>query len=168
MNKIAVIGAGKTGRGFVGRLLCEDNKEIVFIDKDVELVETLNRDGSFQISFFGSKREEFTVDGFKAYTWETVDGTVSEGGMSIFDEVELILVSVCGPNLRDVGKELQKRLNPEKHYYIITCENYSHPSEILKEAIGMENISVSEATCTFSSLFFSYITRRPSKRRFSL
>ena len=150
MNKIAVIGAGKTGRGFVGRLLCEANAEIVFIDKDKELVETLNRDGSFQVSFFGGKREDFTVDGFKAYTWETLDSTAYESGMSVFDDAELILVSVCGPNLKDVGKELKKRLKSEKHYYIITCENYSHPSDVLKEAIGMSNISVSEATvfCT--------------------
>ena len=34
MSKIIVIGAGKTGRGFIGRLLQEAGKEIVFIDKN--------------------------------------------------------------------------------------------------------------------------------------
>ena len=28
MSKIVVVGAGKTGRGFIGRLLQEANKEI--------------------------------------------------------------------------------------------------------------------------------------------
>ena len=32
MSKIVVIGAGKTGRGFIGRLLQEAEKEIVFVD----------------------------------------------------------------------------------------------------------------------------------------
>ena len=30
MKKVAVIGAGKTGRGFIGRLLQEANQEIIF------------------------------------------------------------------------------------------------------------------------------------------
>ena len=37
MSKVAVIGAGKTGRGFLARLLKEDGAEIVFIDKNEKL-----------------------------------------------------------------------------------------------------------------------------------
>ena len=49
--KIAMIGAGKTGRGFIGRLLAEDKKEIYFIDKDASLVDALNEKKSFAVSF---------------------------------------------------------------------------------------------------------------------
>ena len=41
MSKIAVIGAGKTGRGFLARLLQEAQEEIILIDKNAELVEQL-------------------------------------------------------------------------------------------------------------------------------
>ena len=140
MSKIAVIGAGKTGRGFVGRLLKEAGSEIIFIDKDTKLVDELNEAGRFEVSFFGNGRDPITVDSFKAYTWENAS----------LADVELILVSVGGQNLTDVGESLAKLLDENRRYYIITCENASHPSVTLRNAIGKENISVSEATvfCT--------------------
>ncbi len=140
MKKIAVIGAGKTGRGFIGRLLKEADREIVFVDKNKELVDKLNCEGSFNVSFFGGVRESICVDNYKAYTWENAD----------LADAELILVSVCGQNLKDVGAELTKLLDSNKHYYIVTCENASHPSKTLREAIVGKDISVSEATvfCT--------------------
>lgn len=140
MSKIVVIGAGKTGRGFVGRLLAEENKEIVFIDKDEKLVDTLNKEKSFDVSFFGNSRDAVKVENYEAFTWENAN---------LFD-AELIFVSVCGPNLKDVGASLSKLLDANKKYYIITCENASNPSKTLKEAIGMDNVKVSEATvfCT--------------------
>lgn len=140
MSKITIIGAGKTGRGFIGRLAAESNADILFIDKDETLVNELNERKSFNVSFFGGVREDMKVSGYKAVTWDDADLSHSE----------LIIVSVCGPNLKDVGEKLHKLLTEDKHYYIITAENYSKPSKVLKEAIGLENISVSEATvfCT--------------------
>ena len=139
MRNVTVIGAGKTGRGFVARLMNEGGVHVNFIDKNAALVESLCEKGSFEISFFGGCRAPYAVSDFSAATWETA-GEIDE----------LVFVSVCGPNLKDVGAELKKRLDPAKHYYIVTCENYSHPSRVLGEAIGMENVSVSEATvfCT--------------------
>lgn len=140
MSKAAVVGAGKTGRGFIGRLLKEADVEIVFIDKNKELVAQMNKAGEFSVSFFGNARKPIVVDCFKAYTWET----------AVLDDVELILVSVGGQNLTEAGAALAGLLDDNRHYYIITGENASHPSETLRNAIGKENISVSEATvfCT--------------------
>ncbi|MBQ2614196.1 MAG: NAD(P)-binding domain-containing protein [Clostridia bacterium] len=140
MSKITIIGAGKTGRGFIGRLAAEKNAEITFIDKDETLVNELNTKKSFNVSFFGGVREDMSVSGYTAYTWDNAD----------LSDSELIVVSVCGSNLKDVGAELGKLLDKNKHYYIITAENYSKPSKVLKDAIGLDNISVSESTvfCT--------------------
>lgn len=137
---ITVIGAGKTGRGFIARLLAESDKKILFIDKNEALVNELNTKKQIRIGFFGDRRPAFAVSGFHAATWESVQKIDSE----------LILVSVCGPNLPDVGAALRTRLDPDKHYYIITAENSSKPAKVLREAIGMENVSVSESTvfCT--------------------
>lgn len=142
MSKIAVVGAGKTGRGFVGRLLKEDDCEILFVDKDADLVRELNEKGSFRITFFGDSRPELVVDHYHACTWEEAD----------FSDVELIFVSVCGSNLEAAGKSLKEKLGPAP-CYIITCENASHPSGILRREIGKENVSISEATvfCTTTS-----------------
>jgi len=140
MSKIAVIGAGKTGRGFIGRLLTEAGKEIMFVDKNKELVDKLNAEGGFTVAFFGKTREAVRVDHYKAYTWDDAD----------FADVELIFVSVCGQNLKDVGAKLSEKLNDGKKYYIITCENASHPSKTLRESIQNKTVAVSEATifCT--------------------
>ncbi|MBE6702238.1 MAG: hypothetical protein E7585_02355 [Ruminococcaceae bacterium] len=137
---ITVIGAGKTGRGFIGRLLAESEKKILFIDKDAALVGAMNAKKQYRIAFFGGKRPDFTISDYAAVTWDQVEKI----------EDELILVSVCGPNLPDVGAMLKSRLDPQKHYYIITAENSSKPAKVLRETIGMENVSVSESTvfCT--------------------
>ena len=133
MSKIAMIGAGKTGRGFIGRLLAEDNKEILFVDKNAALVDALNKAGSFKVSFFGGVREPMTVSGYKAVTWEDAD----------LSDITIIMVSVGGMNLKDVGAELRKLINDGKMRHIIVGENASHPAKTLSEAIGLDNITVS-------------------------
>ena len=145
MSRIIVIGAGKTGRGFIARLLQEAGKEIVFVDKNEELVANLNQNKEFEVRFFGGVRETYKVNNFMAYTWE------NEELAKVFEEeAELILVSVGGQNLKEVGNALAKVLKNDRRYYIVTAENASKPSVTLKEAIGMENITVSESTvfCT--------------------
>lgn len=144
MNKIAIIGAGKTGRGFIGRLLWEAGKEFIFVDKNRELVEELRREGAFPVHFFGRCRETMTVKGFRAYTWE------DEETAAALAACDLIFVSVGGTNLPAVGAELKKRLSADKPYAVITCENASKPSKTLSDAIGLDNVRVSEATvfCT--------------------
>jgi mannitol-1-phosphate 5-dehydrogenase len=138
--KIAMIGAGKTGRGFIGRLLAEDNHEIYFIDKDKSLVDKLNTEKSFRISFFGNVRAPFTVDNYTAVTWEN----------ACLSDVEIIFVSVGGMNLADVGAELKKLIDDGKTRHIIVGENASKPAKKLCDAIGLSNITVSESTvfCT--------------------
>ncbi len=140
MKKAVVIGAGKTGRGFIGRLLRQADIEIIFIDKNQNLIDNLNLQKNFSVSFFGGVADPVTVDNYKAYTWENAD----------LEDATLIFVSVCGQNLTDVGAALSPLLCPETKYHIITCENASHPAQTLKQAIGKNNVAVSEATvfCT--------------------
>lgn len=140
MSKAVVIGAGKTGRGFIGRLLKEADTDIIFIDKNKELVDRLCAEGSFSVAFFGNTRPAVTVDNYKAYTWDNAD----------LEDATLIFVSVCGQNLSDVGACLSTLLGDDKTYHIITCENASKPSATLKNAIVGKRVAVSEATvfCT--------------------
>jgi len=138
--RIAVIGAGKTGRGFIGRLLAEAGEPVRYIDKNEALVKAMQDAGSFTVHFFGGKRADFTVDNFEITTWENAD----------LAGIELILVAVGGTNLEDVGKALAERLPDDSPVRIITCENASHPSDTVKKAMGRPDMPVSEATvfCT--------------------
>lgn len=138
MSKIAIIGAGKTGRGFIGRLLAEDGCEFLFIDKNAELIQKLNEQKSFQVGFFGNQREAQLVTNYQAVTWDEADLT----------DVELILVSVGGTNLSDVGVALRKWCFDGKKRYIITGENATNPAKTLLEAIGASSESVVAAEAT--------------------
>ena len=134
--KITIIGAGKTGRGFLARLL--NGEEITFIDKNASLIEALNEKKSFSVSYFGNKKPECTVSFKNAYTWENVSGI----------DADIIFVSVGGSNLADVGAELKKYIKSSQR--IIVCENASKPAKKLCDAIGIDGVMVSESTvfCT--------------------
>ena len=73
MSEVAIIGAGKTGRGFLARLLRETSDsapQIVFIDKNADLVARQNEEGCYRIRFFGDVREPVSISGYHAYTWQ--------------------------------------------------------------------------------------------------
>ena len=140
MNKVVIIGAGKTGRGFIGRLAAEAGCEIRFVDANQELVDRLNNAGKFEVSFFGGVRENVTVSDYTACTWEEAELSGSE----------LIFVSVGGQNLEAVGEMLKAKLPEDVHHTIITCENASSPADKLQKIIARSDVTVSEATvfCT--------------------
>ena len=131
MSKIAVIGAGKTGRGFIGRLLAEEGCEFLLVDKNEDLVDKLNKKKEFKVSFFGNVREPQIVANYKAVTWEEAD----------LSDTELIFVSVGGTNLTDVGMNLKKWCLDGKKRYIITGENASKPAKTVLDAIGGEDVA---------------------------
>jgi mannitol-1-phosphate 5-dehydrogenase len=136
MSKITIVGAGKTGRGFLARLL--NGNEITFIDKDQALVQKLNEAKKFDVKFFGNKKPTVTVQGYVAKTWADVSSI----------QADVIFVSVGGTNLADVGKELKKYVTCGQR--IIVCENASSPAKKLFEAIGVEGVKIAESTvfCT--------------------
>ncbi|MBE6612912.1 MAG: hypothetical protein E7632_10515 [Ruminococcaceae bacterium] len=143
MSRIGIIGAGKTGRGFIGRLMAEAGLPFVMVDKNEDLVNLLNIFGTYyEVQFFGGKREPVVIRDYSAHTWDTVGDALSD--------CELIFVSVGGTNLADVGAELRTQLDDGKLHRVITCENASKPSQRLRDAIGLDNVLVSEATvfCT--------------------
>lgn len=131
--EIAVIGAGKTGRGFIGRLLQESGLPFALIDQNAALVDALNAGGGFEIGFFGGARCPMLVDNYvSAYTG-------SEAAIEILQGVKLVFISVGGGNLAETGrwlaKAFEKRLmEGELQCSFITCENANKPAEKLKAA----------------------------------
>lgn len=139
-EKIAVIGAGKTGRGFVARLCAQSRLPVHFVDTDENLIRRLNENKQFTVRFFGDCRLPVTVDGYTASLPDEAELT----------DADLLFVSVGGTHLAQVGSYLRQKLLPTRRYTVITCENTSTPAKKLREAIGMDNVYVSEATvfCT--------------------
>lgn len=134
--KVTIIGAGKTGRGFLARLIYQE-AEITFVDKNQSLINQL-RNHSYDISFFSNKWEKVTINNYQALSWDEVKSI----------DADLILVSVGATNLVDVANNLKRFIKPGQK--IIVAENASHPAEKLKEAIGIDGVLVAESTvfCT--------------------
>lgn len=131
MSKVAIVGAGKTGRGFLARLLREEPAgcgEIIFIDKNADLVDRLNAEGSFDVHFFGDVRPPLTVSDFRAFTWQTPGLSQALAGC------DTVLVAVGGQNLKDAGASLSAALG-DMPGAIIAAENASHPARTLAEAV---------------------------------
>ena len=120
---IVIIGAGLTGRGFIGRLMAEAGQTVKYIDQDAALVTAMKEAGSFNVPFFGDVRKPVTVSNYTITTWEDADLT----------DADLIFVSVGGTNLAAVGACLHEKLT--KPCPIITCENASKPAAKLQAAI---------------------------------
>lgn len=136
MNKITIIGAGKTGRGFIADLVSDC--EISFIDKNEDLVDELNRNKKFSVSYFGNKKPRKVICFKEAKIWKDVEKI----------DAEVIFVSVGGSNLTNVGNSLNGKIS--KNQRIIVCENASYPAKTLFEALKTEDARISEATvfCT--------------------
>lgn len=130
---IAVIGAGKTGRGFIGRLLQEDGRPFLMFDNNNSLVEKLKNAGEFEVEFFGGVREPVQIKDF------AVEHTGNTGACELLGQVKAVFVSVGGSNIVEVGHWLgqvfERRLKDNNlECSFITCENANNPAEKLKDS----------------------------------
>ena len=67
-QKVVIIGAGRTGRGMLGELYFQDGAQIVFADKDPELVAGLRRQGYYTVqmsNIHSGQTRETRVEGFE-------------------------------------------------------------------------------------------------------
>jgi len=129
MRKIGIIGAGQTGRGFLARLV-RNEFDIVFTDKNDALIESLQREGEYGISFFGNAREEIRISNFKAVK-------MSEAAED-FRDCEAVLISVRAENTRDAGMWLVE--NGMRDMPVVACENAEEPAALL-EGTGLQAAS---------------------------
>lgn len=124
--KIAIVGAGQTGRGFLARLLY-GQAGIAFFDRDVALIARLNARGSYAIRFF-DRSPEVRISGFKAY--HTQDPRVS----GVLPGCDLILTSIRGENGLEAGRWIAE--NAPGGIPVVACENAVVPSETLGEPLS--------------------------------
>ena len=54
-EKIVIFGAGATGRGHVGLLAWQAGYEIVFVDRNPELVKALKESGGYRVRLYGEQ-----------------------------------------------------------------------------------------------------------------
>ncbi len=126
---VGIIGAGKTGRGFLARLLREANVPFILFDRSSELIDSI--EGGFEIEFFSNVTPSVQI---KAPAMCTLDPDAAAKLL----ECGTILVSVGGGNLEQVGQWLASVFGSDTHISgyvnIILCENAINPAKKLKAA----------------------------------
>ena len=157
--KVAVLGAGKTGRGFLGRLLQETGQEIVFIDSKLDLVHSLHDKGSYMVTYFGGEKAPSFIHSYTAY--HTSDGNAIKALAS----ADIIFVSVGVENFPEAAKMLAQAValnltqKDVKSTIVVTAENAIDPAEKLSVLIHRDFTGVMEETInlhiTESAIFCS-------------
>lgn len=142
--RVVIIGAGKTGRGFITPILVAGHHEITFIDKDQQLVKYLKAEGEYQVQYY---------DGSKAVCIESYEvyHDADKGAIDALAEADLVFTSVFASYLKDVvplfKQALTKRVKAAK-LNIICCENGVNVTQVLLDSHIDANIAQGIVFCT--------------------
>lgn len=116
MKKILIIGAGKTGRGFIPQYI--KDSEIYFADQNKELVQKLQCDNQYTIEFYGKTNKKLTVK------YEKACHIKSEEFYHLAQTVDFIFISIDVSHYEDMMQDLNLAFNQRtKSLTIITFEN---------------------------------------------
>jgi len=130
-----IIGAGKTGRGFLARLLGNSPFELAFVDTSEELVRRLNEDGAYQIHFFGGKRAPYPISGVSAALLGSAQALDwMSRASAIFIAIGEQNIAGLIPRLRQTLDLRRKQGSPKLS--LLVCENGASPAAPLRAEFG--------------------------------
>ena len=136
-QKILIFGAGATGRAHVGLLARQAGFDLVFVDKDADLIEELQRAGRYTVQLCDGKGfREVEVSGYRAYHSEQREAIALE-----IVDAALVLTAAFDHNLPDVAKTLAlavaacRKAGRQKPLNCLACENMMDSSSRLGEHV---------------------------------
>jgi len=169
-ERIVVFGAGATGRGHVGLLAWQAGFEIVFVDKDAELVDVLKRNGEYTVKLYGKQLDRIVVSGYRVY--HALDRA------AIAEEIRaavLVLTAVFDQNLADVAETIALgiaecvRSGRKTPLNCIACENMMDSSTQLGQHVcrrlAGEELKWCRQYAGFPDCMISRVVPRPEADR---
>lgn len=138
MNRKAIVfGAGNIGRGFIGQLFSESGYAVTFIDVDQELVDTLNREGSYHLqAVFNDDVQDGRIGPVRA-----IHGRDTAAVAEAVAEASIGATAVGANALKHIAPTLARGLErraasaaPELN--LIICENLKGAAAVCRELIG--------------------------------
>jgi len=134
MQTAVIFGAGSVGRGFLGQLFSESGYEVVFVDVDVPLVETLARQGSYTLRLAGvEKIEDLTIGPVRAVNGLHADQVAAEVA-----KASLVATAVGARALPAVAKSIAAgfarrwEAGQTAPLNVIVCENLLGAPDVLR------------------------------------
>lgn len=114
---VVIIGAGKTGRGYVAPIFYENGFDITFLDDDENLIKKLNIEKKYKVSYFDND-ETKEINCYKAFSIN------DKKALEEIKKADIITTSVFSNNLIKVSDFLSKSLiDVRKKPFIICIEN---------------------------------------------
>lgn len=151
MKSISVIfGAGNIGRGFIGQLFSESGYEVVFVDVDEILINTLNTNNSYKIRLVDNLvNQEVIISPVRALHSNQIKevsevlANASIAATAVGSRVLPLIAPLVarGISLRSTQKEI-KPLN------IIICENLKNAGALFREQVNNYLTDQEKLFCT--------------------
>ena len=138
MNRKAIIfGAGNIGRGFIGQLFSESGYAVTFIDVDQELVDALNRQGSYHLqAVFNDDVQDCRIGPVRA-----IHGRDTAAVAAAVAEASLGATAVGAGALKYVAPAIARGLelraaNAAPELNLIICENLKGAAAVCRDLIA--------------------------------
>jgi mannitol-1-phosphate 5-dehydrogenase len=129
-----IFGAGSVGRGFLGQLFSESGYQVVFVDIDTALVETLARRGSYTLRLAGvEKAEELIIGPVRAVNGLQTDCVVAEVARSSLVATAVgarSLTQIAGPIAAGLVRRWEAGQTGPLN--VIICENLTDAPDRLR------------------------------------
>lgn len=137
--KAVMYGAGNIGRGFIGALLSQMGYEVVFIDTNLEIVNTMNQEKRYPQEIVGEKGHTIWIEGIRAVNGmdtqavaqeiATADIMATSVGVNVLPKIIPIIVK---------GLSLRWDNYPNSILDILICENLMDADLIIKQLLTKE------------------------------
>lgn len=141
----AIVGAGKTGRGFIARLLLQAGIPFALLDTNPALMQTLRQRKEFSIRFFSDKLPQMQLCNIQAEQMGSAEAN------ALLQNCNLIFVSVGANNLPEAAKSIGSALSttPTQNRNIFLCENAINPAQQFKKDLAdvMGSAATSVGVC---------------------
>lgn len=129
-------GAGNIGRGFVGLVLHNSGFEVVFVDVDARLIDSLATEPSYVVHEVGTGARDWTVENYRALNSASdPDAVIKEIAAAS------IVTTAVGPNILRfvaplIAQALALRSPALAALTAIACENAINASDLLAEQVA--------------------------------
>ena len=128
-ERVVIIGAGGSGRGFIARLLSEEAVELCFVDRDRELIEALRRSRQYRIQV-GAKEPQTVIQGYEAFASEEREAVERTA------QADFIFTAVGEEHLGELTPFLEAaRERRGRPLQIVACENGIAPKTVFRKAL---------------------------------
>nr|WP_101910194.1 2-dehydropantoate 2-reductase N-terminal domain-containing protein [Marasmitruncus massiliensis] len=149
-ERVVIIGAGGSGRGFLARLLQADGAALCFVDQDERLIRALQKNGCYRIQV-GEQTPRTVIRDYEAFP------VSSEAAIQRVAETDWVFTSVGEEHLAELAPFLKQasQKRGERSLPVIACENGIAPKVTLRKALGEsaeQNILVTQGVIFCTSI----------------